>query len=316
MTNRMLGLLLPLLACAALPGQTQGGVTATLTTESDLVKMGTIELTLTVDVAEETELDGAVLNGLSLVVKVEGEDAGTLSEGTAGAKATIAAGTRIQRRLSVDLEKAGVRLKDRELTAVSFVWPGLPGASALIRVAPDVRSVDIEDMDLEKTRVMLATSMGEITLLFYPDKAPNHVQNFVRLAQSDFYDGTKFHRVLSGFMVQGGCPNTRDGATGQPGNGGPGWTVPAEFNDIKHVRGILSMARSSDPNSAGSQFFLVHGQASHLDGQYSAFGALETGFDTLDRIAGVPVAGPEPSAPLEPVHLYYAVVLPVLKTSP
>jgi peptidyl-prolyl cis-trans isomerase B (cyclophilin B) len=316
MKNRLLGLLFALLACAALPGQTQDGVTATLTTESDLVKMGTIELTLTVDVAEDTELDAAVLNGMSLAVKVEGEDAGILSEGQGSGKTMLAAGTRIQRRLSVDLEKAGVRLRDTELTAVSFVWPGLQGASTLIRVAPDVREVAIEDMDLTKTRVMLSTSLGEMTLAFFPDEAPNHVANFLRLAQADFYDGTRFHRILSGFMVQGGCPETKDGATGLPGSGGPGWTVPAEFNDIKHVRGILSMARSSDPNSAGSQFFLVHGQASHLDGQYSAFGSLDGGFDTLDRIASVPVAGPEPSTPLEPVYLYFAVVLPVLKTSP
>jgi peptidyl-prolyl cis-trans isomerase B (cyclophilin B) len=214
----------------------------------------------------------------------------------------------------VDLQKAGVQLRGTELADVSFTWPGLQGASAMIKVAPDVSGIDLNDLDMSKTTVVLSTNFGDMTIAFYPEKAPNHVRNFLKLAQSGFYDGTKFHRVLSGFMVQGGCPNTREGATGTPGTGGPGWAVDAEFNDIKHVRGILSMARSADPNSAGSQFFVVHGVASHLDGQYTAFGVLEDGFRTLDDIAAVPVGGSQGSEPLAPVHLYFAAILPVLNS--
>ena len=120
---------------------------------------------------------------------------------------------------------------------------------------------------------------------FWPDVAPNHVRNFLKLAQSGFYDGTAFHRVIKNFMIQGGCPNTKEGATGEPGTGDPGYRIPAEFNDVKHVRGILSMARSSDPNSAGCQFFVMHGEAPGLNGQYTAFGQLESGLETLDKIA-------------------------------
>ncbi len=304
-----------LLACAVLPGQ--GGITASLSSDGGLARMGTIELTLVVDIAEETDLDSAVLNGLNLEVTVEGQPAKTLREGGGGQTTRVAAGTQVKRRLSVDLEKIGpLQLNPGELTTLSFNWPGLQGASALIKVAPDVSGISIGEMDMEKTRVMLSTSLGEMTLAFYPQKAPHHVENFLRLSQARFYDGTQFHRILSGFMVQGGCPNTKEGATGMPGTGGPGWTVNAEFNDVKHVRGILSMARSQDPDSAGSQFFIVHGQASHLDGKYTAFGALESGFDTLDKIASMPVGGPQRSIPLEPVHVYYAIVLPVLKTRP
>jgi peptidyl-prolyl cis-trans isomerase B (cyclophilin B) len=156
-----------------------------------------------------------------------------------------------------------------------------------------------------------------MTVGFRPDKAPNHVKNFVKLAKEGFYDGTKFHRVVKGFMIQGGCPNTREGAKGMPGTGNPGYSVNAEFNDIRHERGVLSMARSQDPNSAGSQFFVLHGTAPHLDNQYSAFGQLVSGLDTLDKIASVPVRqqpqGGETSAPVEPVHLHQAVVLPAFK---
>lgn len=120
----------------------------------------------------------------------------------------------------------------------------------------------------------------------YEDKAPKTVENFVKLINEGFYDGLIFHRVISGFMIQGGCPQGS-------GMGGPGYTIVGEFsangiqNDLKHTRGVLSMARAMDPNSAGSQFFIMHQDAPHLDGQYAAFGQLTEGFDTLDEIAGV-----------------------------
>ena len=129
---------------------------------------------------------------------------------------------------------------------------------------------------------------GEIVLELYPDKAPNTVNNFISLASSGFYDGLTFHRVISGFMIQGGDP------TGT-GTGGPGYTIKGEFslngfksNDIKHARGVISMARAMAPNSAGSQFFIMHANASYLDGQYAAFGRVIRGMDVVDRIAAVP----------------------------
>ena len=122
---------------------------------------------------------------------------------------------------------------------------------------------------------------GKMTLELYPEKAPITVDNFVKLAKSGFYNGIIFHRVIAGFMIQGGDP------TGT-GMGGPGHNIKGEFaangvpNDIKHVRGVISMARAYDPNSAGSQFFIMHADASYLDGQYAAFGKMLDGFETLD----------------------------------
>ncbi|HPF15930.1 MAG TPA: peptidylprolyl isomerase, partial [Planctomycetota bacterium] len=135
-------------------------------------------------------------------------------------------------------------------------------------------------------RAILETSAGSMTIEFRPDKAPGHVENFLKLAREGFYNGTRFHRVIPGFMIQGGDPNTKEGAKGAWGTGGPGYQIKAEFNDIHHERGVLSMARSQDPNSAGSQFFLCHGEAGFLDKQYTAFGHLVEGLGTLDAIAG------------------------------
>jgi peptidyl-prolyl cis-trans isomerase B (cyclophilin B) len=148
---------------------------------------------------------------------------------------------------------------------------------------------------------VITTSYGEMTVAFWPDVAPKTVENFKKLARESFYDGTAFHRIIKGFMIQGGCPNTKAGATGAPGTGGPGWKVKAEFNAKPHVRGVLSMARSADPDSAGSQFFICHDDARFLDRQYTAFGEVIKGLDVLDRIANVPCAasGNERSKPIE-----------------
>ena len=134
---------------------------------------------------------------------------------------------------------------------------------------------------LAGVRVTLETTAGPMTFEFFEDKAPGHVKNFVELAEKGFYDGTVFHRTIPGFMIQGGCPEGT-------GRGGPGYKVKAEFNDTPHERGVLSMARSSDPNSAGSQFFVCHDRAKFLDGQYTAFGRLVAGEATLDAIASAP----------------------------
>lgn len=135
---------------------------------------------------------------------------------------------------------------------------------------------------------VLNTNLGKIVLSFFEDKAPNHVANFKKLVLEGFYDGTKFHRVIPGFMIQGGCPFTKTDNRAAHGTGGPGWSINAEFNDMKHTRGILSAARTSDPNSAGSQFFLMVANAPHLDGQYTVFGQVIEGMQVVDQIVALP----------------------------
>lgn len=164
--------------------------------------------------------------------------------------------------------------------------------------------------ELQGVQVRFETTAGDLTIEFMPEIAPKHVENFVKLSRDGFYDGTKFHRVIPGFMIQGGDPETKTDNERSWGTGGPGWSVDAEFSDIHHERGILSMARSSDPNSAGSQFFLVHGEAGFLDNQYTVFGRLVDGFDVLDEIVGGDtVPGGEGSRPVSPVSVTKAVVL-------
>jgi len=135
---------------------------------------------------------------------------------------------------------------------------------------------------------VIQTSMGKMVLDFFPDIAPLHVENFKTLAKQGFYDGCKFHRVIPGFMIQGGDPNSKDDDRSNDGTGGSGRNVPAEFSDKPHTRGIVSMARSRDPNSASSQFFIVVADAPHLNGKYSAFGEVIEGMDVVDKIVSVP----------------------------
>ena len=152
---------------------------------------------------------------------------------------------------------------------------------------------------------VLETQMGTIIIEFFPAAAPNHVSNFVALAESGFYDGTLFHRIISGFMIQGGDPNTVSGDPRTWGIGGPPHSVDAEFNDIPHDRGIVSMARSQDPNSAGSQFFIVHQNSNFLDGQYTVFGRIvtEQSFETLDAIAAAETGAQDRPVDPEPVRI-------------
>ena len=138
---------------------------------------------------------------------------------------------------------------------------------------------------------------GVIKAELYPEIAPNTVNNFVSLVEKGFYNGLIFHRVIPGFMIQGGCPNGN-------GMGGPGYEIPGEFtangfqNDLKHTRGVLSMARAMDPDSAGSQFFIMHEDAPHLDGQYAAFGQVLEGMDVVDKIAATKTGwGDKPLTP-------------------
>ena len=148
---------------------------------------------------------------------------------------------------------------------------------------------------------VIETNFGNIVIQLFPDLAPGHVDNFVKLAKDGFYDGTTFHRVIPGFMIQGGDPNSKDDDRSNDGQGGPGYTIKAEFSDKPHKRGILSMARAQDPNSAGSQFFIVVADSNFLDGQYTVFGEVIEGMDVADKIVNVERDGMD--NPLEKVTM-------------
>lgn len=144
----------------------------------------------------------------------------------------------------------------------------------------------------------LHTSMGEIDLRFFPEVAPNHVKNFIDLSEKGFYNGSKFHRVIEGFVIQGGDPNTISGPRSTWGTGGSGKNVSAEFNSIHHGRGILSMARSRDINSASSQFFICVADVPSLDNQYTVFGQVTKGMDVVDKIVAASKGMENPSDPV------------------
>ena len=145
-----------------------------------------------------------------------------------------------------------------------------------------------EKKKMENTTAVIRTKFGDMNLKFFPDIAPNHVKNFIDLAKSGFYNGTTFHRVIPGFMIQGGDPNSKNPDKSKHGMGGPGHRVKAEFSKKPHKRGILSMARSADPNSAGSQFFICVADADFLNGQYTVFGEVVSGMEAADKIVSQP----------------------------
>jgi len=138
------------------------------------------------------------------------------------------------------------------------------------------------------THAVIETKFGNIKLRFFPDVAPNHVNNFIELAKKGFYDGTTFHRVIPGFMIQGGDPNSKSTDRSTHGLGGPGYELKAEFNSKHHKRGTLSMARSVNPDSAGSQFFICVADLPALDGQYTVFGEVVSGMEVVDKIVSQP----------------------------
>ena len=146
-------------------------------------------------------------------------------------------------------------------------------------------------MSDENEVAVIETTMGNIEVTFFPDKAPEHVKNFKDLAGKGFYNGTIFHRVIPGFMIQGGDPNSKSPDKSSHGTGGPGYSIKAEFNDTPHNRGILSMARSQDPDSAGSQFYIVVKDSHFLDGQYTVFGEVVNGMEVVDEIVNSPRDG-------------------------
>jgi peptidyl-prolyl cis-trans isomerase B (cyclophilin B) len=169
--------------------------------------------------------------------------------------------------------------------------------------------------DYANTIATLQTDMGDIQIKFVYDKAPKHVENFVDLAAKGFYDGTLFHRVIPGFMIQGGDPNTKkpEDPSHPYGTGGSDTKLKAEFNDTSHKRGIVSMARSSDPNSASSQFFIVVKDSTFLDGQYSAFGEVISGMEVADKIAATPRGAND--RPNTPVHIKKVLLSQAKSTS-
>lgn len=154
--------------------------------------------------------------------------------------------------------------------------------------------------------VVITMDTGEVIKLeLYPEIAPKTVENFEKLVNSGYYNGLTFHRIIRGFMIQGGCPKGN-------GTGGPGWSIPGEFaangwkNDLKHTKGVISMARTANPNSAGSQFFIMHEDAPHLDGQYAAFGKVVEGIEVVDRIAAVRTGWGD--KPVQPVVMKSVVI--------
>ena len=163
----------------------------------------------------------------------------------------------------------------------------------LLAAALVVASANAEEkkpMNSTNEVAVIKTSEGEMIAEFWPDVAPNTVENFKKLARSGFYDGTAFHRIVKGFMIQGGDPLTKDPAKeSRYGTGDPGYKIKAEFNDRSHERGVLSMARSSDPDSAGSQFFICLANVSRLDHQYTTFGKIIKGDDVLGKIGDTEV---------------------------
>ncbi len=160
-----------------------------------------------------------------------------------------------------------------------------------LSASAEVRSKKFTREEIKKmaeTKATIETKFGAIELKFFPDVAPNHVNNFIDLARKGFYDGTTFHRVIPGFMIQGGDPNSKNPDKSSHGMGGPGYQLKAEFNSRHHKRGTLSMARAANPDSAGSQFFICVADAPFLDKQYTVFGEVTSGMDVVDKIVGQP----------------------------
>lgn len=169
-----------------------------------------------------------------------------------------------------------------------------------------VKMTDRVPADGEEVAV-LETSQGRIVLMFFPELAPNHVARFKECCTEGIYSGTYFHRLIPGFMIQGGDPNTKTGE-GMPGTGGYGGYLNAEFSEAKHVAGILSAARTNNPNSAQSQFFLMHGTSPHLDRQYTVYGKIVEGLEVVDKIANLPVASSDHPSDAEAARIINATL--------
>jgi peptidyl-prolyl cis-trans isomerase B (cyclophilin B) len=184
----------------------------------------------------------------------------------------------------------------------------------LLALSLGALTLNAEDKKSADEVAVIKTTAGEMVIGFWPDVAPATVENFKKLAKAGFYDGTLFHRIVKGFMIQGGDPKTKDASKEMEwGTGDPGYKIKAEFSDKHHERGVISMARSSDPDSAGSQFFICLGDAGFLDHKYTAFGKLLKGDDVLGKIGDTPVTtspSGEPSKPTKEVKIESIKIVP------
>ena len=187
----------------------------------------------------------------------------------------------------------------------------LVGAAAF---AADEKKEEKTPMNSSNEVAVIKTSEGDMVVQFWTDAAPNTIENFKKLARQGFYDGTIFHRIVKEFMIQGGDPNSKDPAKENSyGQGGPGYNIKAEFNDHSHDRGVISMARGADPDSAGSQFFICLAPVHRLDHQYTTFGKLIKGQDVLEKIGDIPVTRNsmgEPSKPTKRVVIESIKIVP------
>jgi len=175
----------------------------------------------------------------------------------------------------------------KKILVALFLFTMFTGLQGYAQQSPEKFSAQ-EIKKMSTTTAIIETKFGNITLKFFPDVAPGHVKNFIDLAKKGFYDGTTFHRVIPGFMIQGGDPNSKNPDKRTHGQGGPGYTIKAEFNDRPHTRGTLSMARAQNPDSAGSQFFICVKDAPFLNKQYTVFGEVESGMEVVDQIVSQP----------------------------
>ena len=176
-----------------------------------------------------------------------------------------------------------------KLLRSGFLFVSLFLFAQFINAQPVSKNFTPEEIKkMSETTAIIETKFGNIELKFFPDVAPNHVNNFIELSKKGFYDGTFFHRVIPNFMIQGGDPNTKNADRSKHGTGGPGHTVKAEFNNKLHKRGTLSMARSAHPDSAGSQFFICVADAPFLNQKYTAFGEVISGMEVADKIVSQP----------------------------
>lgn len=258
---------------------------------------------LFVDRGGDGRLLGDAQLGEQLRQRTSGGLLGLIVDGYAHVKTTLPRGGRAGKR-RFGVARAGRRGWLKPMKTLRLCLLSAVAVVAALPLFSSNNQVQMKDPAAASTpRAIIHTNFGDMTVEFWPDVAPRTVDNFLKLSREKFYDGTAFHRVIKGFMIQGGCPNSKIGARGVPGTGGPGYMVKAEFNNRAHVKGVLSMARSSDPDSAGSQFFVCHGDASFLNNKYTAFGKLVAGEEVLNKIAAIRCVGQEGSTPTERVEI-------------
>ena len=258
---------------------------------------------LFVDRGGDGRLLGNAQFGEQVRQRTSGGLLGLIVDGYAHVKTTLPRGGRAGKR-RFEVARAGGRAWLKPMKTLRLCLLSAVAIMAALPLFSSNNQVQMKDPAAASTpRAIIHTNFGDMTVEFWPDVAPRTVDNFLKLSREKFYDGTAFHRVIKGFMIQGGCPNSKVGARGAPGTGDPGYKVKAEFNNRAHVKGVLSMARSSDPDSAGSQFFVCHGDASFLNNKYTAFGKLVSGEEVLNKIAAIRCVGQEGSTPTERVEI-------------